>query len=314
MARLSITAGVRDSALTIHGSLQAERLARHLAATGVRPMRIFSSDLQRAYKTAEAILLEQSKLKKDVKHGLDITQLPILREQDFGFYEGKPFSARPRDSNKPGIENRRSEHHSSPGFKDVESKEAVAKRMSSFLEEYIVPHLREGISEREPVFVIVSHGNALSTMWRCLLKRFASQSVRLGTGVEIKNGTGTLEYLGPWSNTGYLLLDICPLTKSTNKATASGGKIASAGRTTSSEKIPSTGKMASARKTTPDTRQANSDVHGGPVMLHDHTMVVKAVNRKDHLQGLKRTGGGVGSSKFDEGQKTIETFFKKKRV
>lgn len=309
-----LSAGIRDSALTIHGSLQAERLARHLATTGVKPMRIYSSDLQRAYKTAEAILLEQLKLKQDADNELAITQLSILREQDFGFCEGKAFSARPRDSNKSGHENHRPEHKSSPGFRDMESKEAMAKRMNKFLEEYLIPQLREGISEREPVFVIVSHGNILSTLWKCLLKRFASQSVRLGQGVEVRSGPGALEHLGPWSNTGYLLLDICPSKKSATRAPASAGKTAGAGKAAGAGKTAGVGKTASAVKMASDTRQANSDVRSGPAMLYDHVMVVKAVNRKDHLQGLKRTGGGVGSSKFDEGQKTIESFFKKQRV
>ena len=305
------SAGVRDSSLTIHGSLQAERLARHLAVSGVRPNRIFSSDLQRAYKTAEAILREQSKLKIDEKNGPYITQLPILREQDFGFYEGKPFSVRTRDLSKFGQENHRSEQHSSPGFQGMESKEAMTIRMDSFLEEYIVPELRKAIPEREPDIIIVSHGKILSTLWKCLLKRFSSQSVRVGQGVEMKGSPGILEHLGPWSNTGYLLLYICPSATST---ISSARKRSDAVKKASAGDIPSVVKTASAGKTAPNTQEAKSDVRGGPAMLYNHTMVIKAVNRKDHLQGLKRTGGGVGSSKFDEGQKTIESFFKKKRV
>jgi len=42
-------------------------------------------------------------------------------------------------------------------------------------------------------------------------------------------------------------------------------------------------------------------------------ITVKTINGKDHLKGLKRTGGGLGSSKFEEGQKSIETFFKKRK-
>ena len=49
-------------------------------------------------------------------------------------------------------------------------------------------------------------------------------------------------------------------------------------------------------------------------ILHGWNMVIRKVNGKDHLKGLKRTGGGVGSSQFDEGQKKIETFFKKQKV
>lgn len=34
-----------------------------------------------------------------------------------------------------------------------------------------------------------------------------------------------------------------------------------------------------------------------------------AVNCTDHLQGLRKTRGGIGSSKFDEKQKTLNAFF-----
>lgn len=275
------SAGVKDSALTIHGSLQAERLARHLAAIEVRLTRIFSSDLQRAYRTAEAIRLEQLKLKKDANFDLVVTELSILREQDFGFYEGKPFHAKPRELNRS---NHRSEHQNSPGFKDVESKEAMAKRMNSFLEQFIVPCLQEIISEPEPVFVIVSHGMILSTLWKCFLKRSASQNVRLGNGLEMKSGSATIEHIGAWSNTGYMLLDVHLLAQSAPTARATAGN------------------------TAVEARQIKATI------VHDLRIVIKAVNSKDHLRGLKRTGGGVGSSKFDEGQKKIESFFKKRRV
>jgi hypothetical protein len=43
-------------------------------------------------------------------------------------------------------------------------------------------------------------------------------------------------------------------------------------------------------------------------------IIIQKINGKDHLKGLKRTGGGVGSSRFDEGQRKIETFFKKQKV
>ncbi|KAL1872465.1 hypothetical protein VTK73DRAFT_1462 [Phialemonium thermophilum] len=37
---------------------------------------------------------------------------------------------------------------------------------------------------------------------------------------------------------------------------------------------------------------------------------VLAVNRVDHLQGLKKTRGGIGSAQFDSKQRTVDSFFK----
>jgi len=286
-----VYAGVKDSALTIHGSLQAERLGRHLARSGVKVTHVFASDLQRAYKTAEAICAAQTLKNEGNKTRLEVTKLPILREQDFGFYEGKPFFARPRDSNKSGKDSHRLQHSKDPDFRDVETKEAMVIRMDRFVDLHILPVLRGSHSEIDPVIIIVSHGIVLSTLWKCILKQFSTQSVKLGPGLAIRGGgPTTLEHLGGWSNTGYLELDIEAPTIVT-KPTIAGTLVTS----------------VAAQKPGPNT--------AGPTkLLHGHIMTIKAVNSKDHLVGLKRTGGGVGSSKFDEGQKTIESFFKKRKV
>ena len=287
------SAGTRDSPLTIHGSLQADRLARYFVKNGVRPTHLFSSDLQRAYKTAEAIASASRKSKeKDTKYELAVQKLPVLREQDFGYYEGKPFYAKPKDSANSGLDHHRSQHTHNKNYKDVESKESMAKRMDSFLDEHIVPRLRSMGSINSQVIVIVAHGIILSTLWKCLLKRFTSQDVRLGNGVTMGGGASTtLEHLGAWSNTGYLELDIKPSTKTVYTVNA-----------------------ASTLLTVHNVPKMVSESHTGPKAIKNLTIVIRAVNSKEHVKGLKRTGGGVGSSKFDEGQKTIESFFKKRKI
>ncbi|MCJ1384032.1 hypothetical protein MMC17_007147 [Xylographa soralifera] len=291
MVKPLITAGVKDSALTIHGLLQAERLGRHFAQSGVEATHVFASDLQRAYKTAEALCATQTLKNDGNRDRVEVKKLAILREQDFGFYEGKPFYARVRDSNKSGKDNHRLQHARDPGFQDVESKEAMAIRMDSFMDLHLLPLLRSSCSEKDPVIMIVSHGIILSALWRGILKQFSSQSVQLGPGLAIRGGgPTTLEHLGGWSNTGYLELDV-NVQKPTTKSTSADTAVSS----------------AAAQKSEPNTTAP-------PKPLHGYIMIIKAVNCKDHLVGLKRTGGGVGSSKFDEGQKTIESFFKKRKV
>ncbi|KAL6710868.1 hypothetical protein ACN47E_007925 [Coniothyrium glycines] len=49
-------------------------------------------------------------------------------------------------------------------------------------------------------------------------------------------------------------------------------------------------------------------------IIEGWTTVIRTINGKDHLLGLKRTGGGVGSSRHDASQKSIETFFKRRKV
>ncbi|KAI9820750.1 MAG: hypothetical protein M1827_005120 [Pycnora praestabilis] len=288
-----VYAGVRDSALTNHGILQANRLGQHFASSGLRFTKIFSSNLQRAFKTAEAIKLAQldvqvSKPPSDSReiHAVEMTRLPILREQDFGFYEGKPFYARSRESKKTGKEAHHDLHKNDPGFQDVESKEAMTVRMNSFLNEHLLPLLRAEAPRSENVVAIVSHGIILSTLWRCLLRRFAPRTVSLIPGLLVEGMS--LEHLGGWSNTGYLELDINHLDINLQIVE------------------PSTTELAVVEK-------PNRYLHDDDG-LAEWRILIKVVNGKDHLKGVKRARGGIGSSKFDEGQKTIESFFKKQKV
>ena len=277
---------MRDSALTIHGSLQADRLGRHFAHAGLRFTHIFSSDLQRAFKTAQAIRRAQPLRDRDIGHDVTVTPLCVLREQDFGFYEGKPFYSRAAVSKISGKDTHRSQHHNDPGFKDVESKEAMAVRMNNFLNRHLLPIINGKGRKDDEVVAVISHGIILANLWRCLLKYFEERSVTLAPGISIGNGgVTTLEHLGGWSNTGYLELDV---TGQKNAKKTTDGKTLTAGL----------------------RKSGRSDAS---LLLRGRKMTIKTINGKDHLNGLKRTGGGLGSSKHDEGQKKIDGFFKKQK-
>ena len=218
-----------------------------------------------------------------------MTTLKVLREQDFGFYEGKPLYARSRDSSKSGKDNHRSQHQDDPDFQDVESKESMDSRMNTFLRDHLVPLLHNEKREKKEVVAIVSHGIILSHLWRCFLKLLPKNSVTLSPRLSVGTGGVTaLEYLGGWSNTGYLELDV-------------------------QKKWPATNNAAKASRSLPCSSESPSIDDGSTPTLHEYKVIVKTVNGKEHLQGLKRTRV-VGSSKYDEGQKSIESFFKKQMV
>lgn len=264
--------------------LQAERLGQYLAKRGLLFTHLFSSDLQRAYKTAEAVRVCQPSEKSQNK--IHVKQLKVLREQDFGFYEGKPFHARSTNTTKPGKENHRSEHSGDPGFQDVESKERMTSRVDSFVHGHLLPVLCKDNGPREATVAIVSHGIILNHLWRSILKIFAQRAISLAPDLAIRDagGSSPLEYLGGWSNTGYLELDIQPVVTARERAV--------------SESEVTTAASAEVNVLTP---------------LSELRMVIKAVNGKEHLQGLKRTRG-VASGMHDEGQQKIESFFKKSKV
>lgn len=279
------SAGVRDSALTVHGSLQADRLGQHFARTGIRFTHIFSSDLQRAHKTAEAVRLAQGCFKEgdqDAPTQLEVSRLFVLREQDFGSCEGKSFSARQRATGVESKEDYISQHRQDPEFKDVESKESMDARMDSFVMEHLIPLLPIDSSKAEAIFAIISHGIILNHLWKSCRKLFSRANVASVPGMEVRGG---LEYLGGWSNTGYLELDI--------------------------QRVPTEAPLDQSGNTQPIPPSSNKDT---TLPLLPLRMVVKAVNSTDHLKTLKRTRGGVGSAKFDDGQKKIDFFFKRPRV
>ena len=282
----SHSAGIKDSALTSHGHLQAERLGQYFAERSVHFTHVFSSDLQRAYKTATAICTAQpSSGDNDTSKRPCVLPLKVLREQDFGSYEGKPFHFRSRDSNKTVKDVNKLHHQNDPDFKDEESKNSMIARMAQFLREHLLPVLKEEQSKEEATVAIVSHGIILSYLWRCFLNGFPKNSVALSPGLSVGTGNVTfLEFLGGWSNTGYLELQVLKGTP------AMPDKLIS----------PSLPPLA-----------AQCSVSS--IALLDYRMVIKAVNGKEHLAGLKRTRG-VGSSQYDEGQKKIDSFFKKPKV
>jgi len=78
--------GQRDSPLSDYGVRQAEALAERLAP--VRLTAIYTSDLERAYRTAEAI---------DRRHGLGLRARADLREVHLGRWEGRTVADLERD-------------------------------------------------------------------------------------------------------------------------------------------------------------------------------------------------------------------------
>ena len=167
--------------------------------------------------------------------------------------------------------------------------------MNKFLDLDLLPRLLDNQHAERLVVAVVSHGIVLGHLWRCLMKRFAIHSVRVGNGVTLGGGrSGTsLEYLGGWSNTGYLEVDIKKLVEAP--------EIVESARTTAKVEIV-------------DVLSMTIKSVEVPTMLYGWTLTIKAVNNTEHLRKLKRTRGGVGSSAYDDTQKTLEGFFKRAKT
>jgi len=48
-------------------------------------------------------------------------------------------------------------------------------------------------------------------------------------------------------------------------------------------------------------------------MLRSFMCTIRTINGKEHLIGLKRTGGGIASGKYEENQKKIDMWLHMKR-
>lgn len=330
-------AGVRDSALTNHGVEQAKRLGSHFSRQDIKLTHIFSSPLQRTCKTAEAVRSAQPKGRNEAE--LEIKKVPELIEQDFGFYEGKPFYARsawiPRKSGKDA---HRERHWDEPGFVDVESKESMTKRADTFLDQHLLP-LVDAERQEDLLVAVVSHGMLLSSLWKRLLLRLPKRSLSIAPEVTAAKEEIILEHLGGWSNTGYLEL---LLQTSSRPASSKTKQVEVSLVATDSPKVEGSASTSTATKSAA-LEQSNATLPSEasvvlemaaptpiiaeveevdqpapaprpPHVLHGWSTTIVGVDSKQHLVGLKRQRGGIGRLAHDKGQKKLDSFFKRQRT
>ncbi|OHE93403.1 phosphoglycerate mutase [Colletotrichum orchidophilum] len=279
----NLYAGSRDAPLTSHGVLQARRLGEHLAtrtAAASAPItHIFSSNLQRAHRTAMLVAptipvpsaLEDggappssssvAVLKQTI--GVATLQLPELREKHFGTGEGQRFGVRSSGDRHEG----------------AEDQDSMRVRAERFVDEYLAPLFAcvEGEQEQEQhvavacgteSIVIVAHGIILGVLARVLLAAGNFGSPATGSSDQQQQHFS-------WSNTGYLLMHVKTMPP-----------------------------VVDAKEPAAGSRSGTQEAKWPRLKLE-----IVDVNCTDHLRGLKKTRGGIGSAKFDEKQKTLNAFF-----
>jgi len=328
------SAGARDSALTNYGYQQATRLGLHFRNLRLTFTHLFSSHLQRAVKTAGLIKEAQLPPEDDIELAgtvPELKQLRTLMEQDFGDLEGKRWA------------DIQTELQNKPGFIAVETKEAMGRRADTFLDEHLLPLLEGNVDGSDLTIAIVSHGIFLSTLWKCMLRRLPARSISLCSDLQA-TARPSLEHLGGWSNTGYLelLMSQSETRNSAHPTDAAAspslkahmsepkitgpddtvGAVALSGTAIHTETpvaedltahvidVATTGDVMPVKALAKHTTSHTSE----PRIAHGWTTTILTINGKDHLKGLKRTGGGVGSSRYDQSQRGIESFFKRRKV
>lgn len=261
-------------------------------------------------KTAEIIRQAQTQVGSQSIVSKSVEE---LREQDMGYYEGKPFNARSANSTKTGKEEHHDKHKDDPAFRPPESKDSMAERANVFLDYHLYEILGRRRDNSALGIVVVSHGIFLGTLWRALLARQLPGSVILDDEVA-SHAHPSLEHLGGWSNTGYLELELRKTPRPSGQQLQTCINCVSKTVTGLATSATTTVPVVPARIPSQPARSEAMD--GNPQEKHccisHYKLLVKAVNSREHLKSLKRNRG-VGSSAYDASQSSIASFFPKKQ-
>ncbi|KAI1388631.1 phosphoglycerate mutase-like protein [Hypoxylon trugodes] len=270
-------AGSRDSPLTNHGVLQIKKLGAYIEKRRDEIGSIeyiFTSTLQRAYQTAEAIADALSDTKdplgsdpSEPRKPPEVTRLPELREKDYGSSEGKKYGVKAARTAENSVQS------------DSETHESMGARVDKFLASHLVPIVDTHTSDNITV-VIVAHGIILGVLLKALLERFPKLSKAWG-----KDQDNSPEYTA-WSNTGVLQAKL---------------------EVVNDDSTPHTSKEAVVLTSSASSKDdVDSSV---PPPRRAMQLTVEFTNNTEHLEGLKKTRGGIGSAKFDSRQRTMDSFF-----
>lgn len=287
-------AGTTDSALTNHGVLQIELLARHFAAQSVNFSAVFASDLSRARLTAEGICRLQPPAQSSVT--------PILtrdlRERDFGSLEGISWNSSHSLSGSASSS-------SAAAQTEFESHISMTQRANSFLGDHLLPLLLdEQDPNHEQEVAIVAHGIILRVLWSCLAGLFNPMEVHIAPGAALRHGS-EIAVNPVWSNTGFMAVHIQPIMMTPGVATPVlpswdlHQPLRSGNSRVDDVTVPAPLENAVSRSSDSDE-----------ALLQGWRITVVAVDSRTHLSGLHRTRGGIGSSVHDSRQKRIDQFFK----
>ena len=139
--------GHLDIPLNDTGLWQARQVGRALADEAVAA--IYSSDLQRAYATAEAVARTT---------GAPLTPVPGLRERSFGSFQGRTFQQIETESPEQALRWRKRDPHFVPDG-GGESLDMLRERIAVTVDGIAARHAGEQI-------VLVAHGGVMDVLYR----------------------------------------------------------------------------------------------------------------------------------------------------
>ncbi|WWC58204.1 uncharacterized protein I303_100740 [Kwoniella dejecticola CBS 10117] len=257
-------AGWSDAPLSVHGMNQAKALGESFKTTKIH--HIFASDLLRANWTAQQIHRNQPEPK------CQLISSDLLREQNFGDAERKPFGEKGGWQRKPGR---------SFKFENGESPNDVRDRANQAIKRFIEPILaecHEAPAQNRHV-VVVAHGIFNAEFLGALLAR--------------RRDHKPLEwgYKG-MTNTGWTRAEIGYIDEFSRAPTPA-----------NISTDPSGPVSPSSSPASPPPLEEDDD------LLPGLTMRILCTDVTKHLEGVHRQKGGIGSTGFDDKQGDIRKFF-----
>ncbi|KAG8925806.1 hypothetical protein FRC02_009390 [Tulasnella sp. 418] len=257
---------------------------------------MYTSDLKRALWTAQQIHAHQL---QDPKPSLIETDL--IREQHFGEAESQhwaPPGAQPRN---PGQKVYPVPEGRDGRFDGGESPNDVRRRVGEAFDTFVVPHLEKSKGQKpgEVNIVFVSHGIAIAETIGAIFARCVDgKNADPDTWRGLKNTAWTRLVIGlEGEELDYpeelLLHPAKPLTSKL---------IGGVPNVDSGEMIATAVEEASHHGTSGKSEVSTQ-------ALPSIIAKVVAVNQYDHLEGIIRQKGGIGSAAHDDKQKAITDFF-----
>ncbi|RKF73381.1 putative phosphatase [Golovinomyces cichoracearum] len=291
-------AGISDSPLTNHGMVQARELGRFLCLTNNRIERIYSSDLQRAYLTAEAIS-ESQKIPP-----APVVRLALIREKNFGRLERTKIS-KVGTSLLSNLSDLGSSRGPTAMSHDPESTMSMRIRAESFIDNYLAPSLH--MVHEDATIAVISHGIFLSHLWRELLKKFTRDKINLSPTLRESMDT-SLESITTWYNTAYLELCITRLRDKEIQKSIQTSVIDKSMYATTFLQHPEL-PLTSFRNDLSQNECRNTRKNETFCYMK---ITVISVNRRDHLDGVRKSRSGIGNLKYIPSQRTMYSYLVKK--
>lgn len=265
-------AGASDAPLSSHGMNQAAALGASLKTYRIDQM--FASNLLRATWTAQQIHRQQPEPKPP------LTLSPLLQEQNFGQAERQPFA---RSEEGKGYFRRPGRDFKFPGG---ESLNDVRARADQAIAKFIEPILKSSkgkTREQAPHVFVVAHGIFNAQFLAAFLARRAPSADPIQW-----SGSGMV-------NTAWTRIEVGYEDES------------EPGRTTT---VAGTADEQTRQTSNPSAVPASAPSLNRPAGgLPNLNVKILCTNVSTHLDGLKRQGGGIGSSAYDSTQRGIRDFF-----